>query len=50
MEDLTEEVDALFELYDQKYFEIWHKITQLTIDTVLSYHEPYDSRDRDEGS
>jgi hypothetical protein len=48
MEDLSEGVDALFELYDQKYFEIWHKIAQLTTDTVLSYHEPYDRGGIDE--
>jgi hypothetical protein len=48
MEDLSEEVDALFELYDQKYFEIWHRIAQLATDTFLSYHELYDRGDIDE--
>jgi hypothetical protein len=50
MENLSEEVDALFELSDQRYFEIWRKLAQLTIDTVLSYHELYDRGDRGEGS
>jgi hypothetical protein len=50
MEHLSEEVDALFELSDQRYFDIWRKLAQLATDTLLSYHEPYDSKDRGEGS
>lgn len=36
MEDLSEEVDALFELTDRLYFEMWHRIAGLVILQPLS--------------
>jgi hypothetical protein len=35
-EDLQEEVDALFEESDRRYFEMWHRIAQ----EVISPHYP----------
>jgi hypothetical protein len=47
MEDLEEEVDALFELYDQKYFEIWRRIARLAMDRTIPWTDYEDGFDED---
>ena len=41
--DLEEEVDALFEEYDKRFFEIWHRIADSVIDTPQTSDETYDT-------
>lgn len=43
MENLEEEVDALFEEYDKRFFEIWHRIADSVIDTAQILDEPSDT-------